>query len=177
MSNKRKAGQQKRRAFAIRLVAADDAVLRSVAQYADPSAQTAALAQRLVQTAVRERGYAVAAPQVGSNVRLIGMHTDRELVGRALAGRGVLNPEIVDLSSETETRAEGCLTFPGRWWSVARAKRVTVTALDPGSGAPLAFDVVDPMLSRMWQHEVDHLDGLMLDDGRYEDITAFVESR
>lgn len=179
MSKKRKKGQQQYtppRVRPLRLISADDERLRAVALYEIPDERWLALGKHLSVTAAKHNGYAVAAPQVGVSVRLVGLHPDSKLVGGAMAGRGVLNPEVVDRHG-TILAVEGCLTFPNRWWNVDRAERVTVTGLDPLDGSPLVFDVIEPMLARMWQHELDHLDGLMLDDGRHEDITEFVNRR
>lgn len=160
----------------LKLVMETDPKLRTVALAEIPDECWADLGRRLVATAAKHAGYAVAAPQVGADVRLVGMHPDVDVVGKALAGRALLNPTIVD-NGGSEVRHEGCLSLPGRWWAVPRFTRVTVTAVDPLDGTPFAFDETDAWLARMWQHEVDHLDGLLIDDGRYEEVTDFVNRR
>ena len=67
-----------------------------------------------------------------------------------------INPEIVELSGETETE-EGCLSVPGIFDRVRRAERVTVRALNT-EGEPFTLQA-DGLLAVCIQHEIDHLDG------------------
>lgn len=77
-------------------------------------------------------------------------------------GRGCLvNPKIVRSSGE-ETMLEGCMSFPGLHGEVTRALRVTVTGLDE-RGVKVKLRA-EGLLARLFQHEIDHLDGILFID-------------
>ncbi len=74
----------------------------------------------------------------------------------------VVNPEIVKESRETEVGIEGCLSIPGYIGEVERADEVTIRGMDehgkPFKLRPRGF------LARVFQHEIDHLDGVLYID-------------
>jgi len=110
----------------------------------------------MTETMYDEVGIGLAAPQVGIALRLI-VISDEE-------GRGVqalLNPAIVDRSGEV-TGEEGCLSIPGVFAPVTRAARVTVQARSV-DGKPLTIEA-HGLRSRVLQHEIDHLDGVLFID-------------
>ena len=69
-----------------------------------------------------------------------------------------MNPEITRKSG-SEWGEEGCLSFPGIYGDVLRAKKVWVTALDL-DGKRIEFEAED-LYARVLQHEIDHLDGIL----------------
>lgn len=143
----------------LRLVPPTDPVLHGVAVAEIPDASFRTLVARMHVTCQLHNGMAIAAPQVGVNVRLIVLES----------GVAVLNPTIHEERGPNVRGTEGCLTFPNRWWTVPRRREVTVAGFDPVSEALREFTAED-VGARMWQHEVDHLDGLLL-DGRFDEIT------
>jgi len=77
-------------------------------------------------------------------------------------GRGCLvNPKIVKSKGE-EIMLEGCMSFPGLHGDVSRALRVTVAGWDE-NGAKVRIRA-DGLLARLFQHEIDHLDGVLFVD-------------
>lgn len=113
----------------------------------------------MVETMYVENGVGLAAPQVGVSRRVIVLdprdHDAEEKVGlMALA-----NPVIVGAEGE-DVAEEGCLSLPEFTTNVPRAERVVVTALDR-EGRELKI-VADGLLARIFQHEIDHLDGVTL---------------
>jgi peptide deformylase len=85
----------------------------------------------------------------------------------ALAPRDVepivlVNPVIVERSDETDLALEGCLSLPGIQVEVQRAVSVSVSAQNL-VGASLAFDL-DGIAARVLQHELDHLNGVLILD-------------
>lgn len=110
------------------------------------------LGERLVATAIKHNGLAVAAPQVGVGLRLVALRD----------GRLFLNPELSRLSGETAVGVEGCLSYPNRWFDVLRSVEAEVVGLDPRTNLMTTYKSTTPLEARMWQHEIDHLDGIVL---------------
>jgi len=101
------------------------------------------------------RGIGLAAPQVAVGHRVLVMAPDGK---RVVA---LVNPEIVEREGEI-VGEEGCLSIPGLYGDVARARRVVVNALDK-RGRP-AEDEMEVLSARVVQHEIDHLDGVLFLD-------------
>lgn len=120
------------------------------------------LFKELTETMNLEHGVGIAAPQVGIHERVIIVDT----------GSGVhtfVNPEIIDRSHRTVNSEEGCLSVPGVWGIVKRNKTVKVKALNK-DGQPVELDV-DGLTAIIFQHEIDHLDGVLFID-RVEKFTS-----
>lgn len=100
-------------------------------------------------------GVGLAAPQVGVLERIFVWEVDE-------AHGAVVNPVIVERSSETVQDEEGCLSLPGLYYPVERAESVVVTGLD-AEGDPVNFEA-EGLLARVCQHEIDHLDGVLFID-------------
>ncbi|HYZ98606.1 MAG TPA: peptide deformylase [Acidimicrobiales bacterium] len=137
--------------YGIRVVG--DPVLRQrAAEVTTIDGRLAKLAEDMIATMYDAPGVGLAAPQVGVEKRLFvydvgdGAHT-------------VVNPEIVAREGEWAYE-EGCLSVPGLSWEIVRAKRVHLTGLDL-DGNELSIEA-DELLARCFQHEVDHLDGVLL---------------
>lgn len=142
------------------------AILR-IRQFGDPVLRQAArtveavedvhrrLAEDMLETMRAAPGVGLAAPQVGVLERMFVWEVDDE--------HGVVvNPVIVRRSRETTVEEEGCLSLPGLAYPVERARAVTVEGLDE-AGRPLRIDAED-FLARVFQHEIDHLDGVLFVD-------------
>ena len=120
------------------------------------------LVEDMTETMYDEVGIGLAAPQVGHSVRLL-VVGDEE-------GRGVqalLNPVITE-SGGTVTAEEGCLSLPGIFADVTRAQWVRLEAHDL-DGKPIAM-TARGLRSRVFQHEIDHLDGVLFID-RLDPVT------
>jgi peptide deformylase len=112
----------------------------------------------MFDTMYAEEGVGLAAPQVGISDRVIVVDPhDDETQPFAL-----INPEILDASKETEKNEEGCLSIPGVRDMVERSIRVRVRGLSE-NGEVKEFDA-EGLLSRILQHEVDHLNGILFFD-------------
>src|SRR3954452_7690330 len=103
-----------------------------------------------------EEGVGLAAPQVGVRKRLF-TYDLHEGDGPGV----VINPEIVERDGEVLSE-EGCLSVPGYRVEVVRSERVTMRGLDL-DGNEIVLEG-DDLLARMIQHEIDHLDGMLLLD-------------
>jgi peptide deformylase len=113
------------------------------------------LTQDMLATMRDNEGVGLAANQVGRLKRVfVAGIEDEEYV--------IVNPVLTDWSETTESVPEGCLSIPGILVDVERPKGVTVSGQDV-SGRPLQIRASD-LLARVLQHEVDHLDGVLILD-------------
>ena len=108
-------------------------------------------------------GVGLAAPQIGQSIRLVVVEYSEDEDENAKPKTYVLvNPEIVKHSEETVTDIEGCLSVPGLVGEVERYEAVTVKALNR-FGKPSKIKA-EGWLARIFQHEMDHLDGVLYID-------------
>jgi peptide deformylase len=110
------------------------------------------LADDMIETMYAAPGVGLAAPQVGIQKRLFVFD----------AGDGpsvVINPRITQSSGEW-TFDEGCLSVPGLSWPIVRPRDILLEGLDI-EGNEIAVEA-EEYLARVYQHEVDHLDGVLL---------------
>ena len=120
------------------------------------------LAQDMVETMHAAPGVGLAANQVGLRVACF-VYDDRE------GNEGfVANPELSEQDGE-ETSDEGCLSIPGPYHLTSRSFRVRLRGLD-FDGRPVDI-AAEGLLARIFQHETDHLNGMLFidrldDDGR-----------
>lgn len=99
-------------------------------------------------------GVGLAAPQVGILKRLFVMDcTSGKDRTRKIA---LINP-VIEFEEGEQIGEEGCLSFPGIYFKVARPQRLIVNAYDL-DGSPVKLDVMD-LEARCVSHETDHLDG------------------
>jgi peptide deformylase len=131
-------------------------VLRTAARPVERfDAGLARIADDLFETMEAAPGVGLAAPQVGISLRFF-VYDDGD------GHRGfVANPSLSGLS-DSETTEEGCLSIPGPFHATARATRAELSGrgLD---GAPIQIRA-EGLLARIFQHETDHLDGLLYID-------------
>jgi peptide deformylase len=126
---------------AARVKVFDDALLR--------------LTEEMLVTMREREGVGLAANQVGRLRRVLvaGIEEDEYVL---------INPVIEARSDETEVLAEGCLSIPGIQVDVERPVAVTVSGQD-AAGEELRFEA-EGLLARVFQHEIDHLDGVLILD-------------
>jgi peptide deformylase len=120
----------------------------------DVDGQFARTVEAMYQTMFDADGGGLAAPQVGIGRRFFVYKTDD-------GPRVAINPEIVDSQGEVEW-TEGCLSIPGLGFEIVRPEIVTLKALDL-DGNEILIEA-DDYTGRMFQHEIDHLDGILAID-------------
>jgi peptide deformylase len=114
----------------------------------------------MLDTMYAAPGVGLAAPQIGVTQRVIVIDTsDPEGERRPLR---MANPEIVGASDEVALREEGCLSFPDQYEEVERPVRVRVRYLDHEN--EIRELEADGLLAVCIQHEMDHLEGVLLVD-------------
>lgn len=114
------------------------------------------LIEDMLETMYSAPGVGLAAPQVGLALRLFVFDA-----GDGAGPAAIANPVLTDLEGEQD-EDEGCLSVPGLWYPTQRAMRARVEGLDRW-GDPISAEG-EGLLARIFQHEADHLNGLLFID-------------
>jgi peptide deformylase len=117
------------------------------------------LVPRMFATMYGAPGIGLAAPQVGTGLRLAVVDLMPADKREPIV---LVNPEVVLRSEEVTTREEGCLSLPGQYAEVTRPARVRVRFQDE-TGARREIEA-EGLLAACLQHEIDHLDGVLFVD-------------
>ena len=134
-----------------------DPVLRRRARPVDEvTPEVERLVDDMIDTMYDEVGIGLAAPQVGASLRLM-VVADED--GRG--AQALVNPVIVEQGGSV-TAEEGCLSLPGIFAPVTRAEWVRLEARDL-AGRPVSLRARH-LRARVFQHEIDHLDGVLFID-------------
>ena len=115
----------------------------------------AGLVSDMAKTMEVEKGVGLAAPQVGSDLRICTIQADDKTYV-------LINPKIKSSSRKKDIFEEGCLSFPGKFFPVERPIKVKVQARD-SEGKKVKIKA-DGLFARVLQHEIDHLDGILVID-------------
>ncbi|WP_295619006.1 peptide deformylase [Chamaesiphon sp. GL140_3_metabinner_50] len=119
----------------------------------------------LMATCDAANGVGIAAPQVASSVRLFivaSRPSPRYPHAPTMAPTAMINPQIVDRSGELVSGWEGCLSVPGLRGSVLRDRAIEVKYLT--RHGELVHQELTDFVARIFQHELDHLDGILFPD-------------
>lgn len=151
-----------------KIVTLPDAVLRRKAHAVtkfDKNLHT--LIDDMVETMREAPGVGLAAPQIGLTERIIVIEyfereEDEEKEDAPKKVWAVLNPEIIKSSEEKVMGVEGCLSIPGLVGEVDRHAAVQVKGLNR-HGKPMKIKA-EGWLARIFQHEIDHLNGVLFTD-------------
>ena len=136
------------------LVDCNDPILRLPLEkfdFTNPPTDPLELAVDLAETCLHHNGLAIAANQVGLPYRVFVIRGDEIIT--------CFNPTIVDQSPETIVLEEGCLSFPGLFVKVKRPKKIKVRYTEPN--AETVTQIFDGFTARVFQHELDHLNGIV----------------
>jgi peptide deformylase len=132
-----------------------DPVLRQRApDVADVDGALVELSANMIETMRAAPGLGLAAPQVGVQKRLFVYQLNEEEGPKV-----VVNPKISESRDEWEYE-EGCLSIPGLYFPIVRPKEVHLTGFDL-DGKEISLEA-DELAARLFQHELDHLDGTLL---------------
>lgn len=112
------------------------------------------LAAKMIVKMYEASGIGLAAPQIGESLALAVVDAPEPLV--------LINPRITWESKETIPFEEGCLSLPGMFGTVKRPKSVRIKALNL-DGKGIEFKAKG-LLARIFQHEIDHLNGTLFID-------------
>lgn len=148
-------------------------VLKAKADPIELNDEVRAVAERMIELMNGAQGIGLAAPQVGLSWRLFVAHVppdpdldpeddDLELPISCDTPQVFLNPVITEFAGDLEPYDEGCLSLPGITGEVNRPAIVTMKATDL-QGNEVTLEATG-LLARCWQHEIDHLDGVLILD-------------
>jgi len=115
------------------------------------------ISEEMLDTLYDAYGVGLAAPQVGLSIRLVVL----DITGEKTGERVFINPYIAEERGET-LEEEGCLSFPDVMGKIRRSQYVKVIAYNL-KGEKLEIEA-EGLLSRAWQHEIDHLNGCLFID-------------
>ncbi len=132
----------------------DPVLKQRASEVTDLDGRLAALVEDMTATMYAAPGVGLAAPQVGIQQRLFVYDLQDGLGARAM-----VNPEIVESDGEWAFE-EGCLSVPGLSWEIVRPKTIHLRGFDiHGNQIDLEADEYE---ARVFLHELDHLDGVLL---------------
>jgi peptide deformylase len=148
----------------------DPALRRKAREVAEPPDEVRRVAERMIELMHKAEGVGLAAPQVGLPWRLFVAHvppgekrsTEADPPTATADPLVFINPVLSNPMGIPEPGEEGCLSLPDITGDIIRSPIITITATDlegrrfTRTGAGL--------LARCWQHETDHLDGVLIID-------------
>ena len=143
----------------LRIVLYPDPVLRrKAAEVGKIDEKLRAVAQRMIELMHESEGVGLAGPQVGLSLRIFVANATGDPADDCV----FINPVLLSPSTEIEPGSEGCLSIPDVRGEVRRPRSITVEAFDENGQK---FTLTSESLpARIWQHEVDHLDGVLIID-------------
>jgi peptide deformylase len=133
-----------------------DTVLRQVAdQVTVFDKPLRGFAETMLSFMIENKGIGLAAPQVGVLYRII-------TVGLREVHCCLINPEIISVSFDNDTKEEGCLSLPDKTYEVNRNISIEVRARNIDGG--ITHFEAKHLFARVVQHEIDHLNGVLICD-------------
>jgi peptide deformylase len=143
----------------LRLTLYPEPVLRKVAEPVSAFDDSlAATVEAMFALMAKSNGVGLAAPQVGLQKRILVLNP----TGEATDSLALVNVTILERAGPTSSYDEGCLSFPGIYAEIKRPERCKIRAFTP-RGEPIEREY-DGFVSRIIQHEYDHLEGVLLVD-------------
>ena len=130
------------------------------------------LKKELIDAMFEHSGLGVSANQIGYKTRVFAMRGETKSESVVC-----FNPEIVDFSPEMNTMEEGCLSLPDVFVKVVRPSHVAIKYLDELQKEE--GQLAEGLTARVFQHELDHLDGILMIDrvGEFSKRRAFEKAK
>lgn len=133
-----------------------DPVLREVSkEVTEITDETRKILDEMLETMREESGVGLAANQVGLTQRFFVCEAEGKV-------KKIINPEIVEAGEEEVEMEEGCLSIPGIYKRVKRPEKIKVKYLN--EKGETVEEELDGFWARVFQHELDHLDGVLFID-------------
>lgn len=140
-----------------KLVEADDPILKQTLDdfdFTNPVTDPIQLAWDIAASLVQHKGIGVSSNQIGLPFRAFALLSDPITV--------CFNPRVVDSSGEIIALEEGCLSFPNLFLKIKRPRAIKTRYEQPNGETVMR--VMDGITARVFQHELDHLNGLTMLD-------------
>ena len=154
---------------ALQIIQPDNPLLRRQAlRVTDFGAEFQALVDNMIDTMMEARGLGLAGPQVSQSLRVVlarlpdGDESQEQYGDDAGKLYVIVNPTVTRRSDEKISGVEGCLSLPGLLGDVERHEVNEISAQDR-RGRPARY-TARGWLARVFQHEIDHLDGILYVD-------------
>ena len=174
----------------LKIVQIGQPVLRSQAKpakFSDP--HIIELIDCLIDTAIASKGVGIAAPQINQPYRvfIIASHpSDRYPHAPTMPPTAMINPRILSHGEKIEKDWEGCLSVPDTRGLVPRYRQIEVEYTT--ASGEIKREILTGFIARIFQHELDHLDGIVFTDrisdpgdlyteAEYHQIISAVESK
>ena len=175
-----------------KIVQKEDEILREIAQEVPVHDITSPKIKKIIEEmkvalASQEDGVAIAAPQIGYSLRIF-VISSKFLPGKINSATGeeirrtsdmiFINPTIIKFSREKKEMEEGCLSVRYLYGKVMRSQKTTIAAYDE-TGKKFTMGA-SGLISQIFQHEVDHLNGILfIDKARFveEVIPEHIEKK
>ncbi len=139
----------------LRLRRYGDPILRRKAKWVERvSSEERGLLSSMAKIMYENEGIGLAAPQIGVDKRIIIVDTGKGLLK-------LINPQVIEEEGE-DSLSEGCLSLPEIFVPVNRAKRIRIEGLNEDK--KLVKLRIEGFLARVIQHEIDHLNGVLIID-------------
>lgn len=126
------------------------------------------LVANMIHTMYKDAGVGIAAPQVGKNIRLAIItkgaltKTDGDIPFSTKKDLVIINPTYTPLNANMAEEEEGCLSVPGVWGSTPRHTKILAQFFTIDGKQHKC--VITDFFARVFQHETDHLDGVLFID-------------
>lgn len=149
-------------------------ISQSIDHLADPNLQR--LIDDLIQTAIQQNGVGIAAPQVSQSLRLfiVAPHLNSRYPNvLTMPPTAMINPKLIHHSTEKVKDWEGCLSIPDLRGLVPRYQHITVEYLD--RYGQIHQSILKDFVARIFQHELDHLDGILFIDRLESNTDLYTE--
>ncbi len=135
------------------------------------------LIDSLIATAIASKGVGIAAPQISQPYRLfiVASHpSDRYPYAPTMPPTAMINPQILNHSEETVKDWEGCLSVPNVRGLVPRYRQIEVEYTT--QAGEIKQEVFTDFIARIFQHELDHLDGILFVDRVKNEADLYTEA-
>lgn len=126
------------------------------------------LINNMRETMISTDGVGLAAPQIGESIALAIVEIpDNSIQDKHISSRPsrlyvLINPKIIKVSSQKNSTWEGCLSIPEYEVDVSRPENIVIKAQDENGNIQIIKAL--GLLSRAFQHEIDHLNGILITD-------------
>ncbi|MCC0179414.1 peptide deformylase [Waterburya agarophytonicola K14] len=135
------------------------------------------LIETLIDTAINYQGVGIAAPQISQPYRLFivaSRPSDRYPHAPTMQPTAMINPRILDHNLEIEKDWEGCLSIPDVRGLVPRYKEIEVEYTN--KEGETKQEILTGFVARIFQHELDHLDGIVFTDRVENEADLYTEA-